>query len=723
MQVPCSVALCLVFGIFGLYAQTAIPVIPGNLVQNAGFELGLPAGGWSLSAAVAPEGIGGNSVFGVHTGRHSLRLVPNNTNKTFFDGGSYGFGQLLDSSNVRGVPLYFGGWVRSDGGAIPIIRVLVQLKTGETYYRQIRITTAPTQPTRVRDIMDVPDSDQISLLIFSCETEGTGGSAFFDDVFATTQLPTDWKAAFGDPDPGDALVATVAIQASQVVRQIPPEVFGQNMEYIYDGNGIWDSSQNQVNPDMQRLGSDLGVGILRFPGGFFSDAYHWTDGVGPVGLRPITLSQPGGNYSNNGFGTDEALAYAASIGSKLLITVNARTGTPQEAADWVRYVNNGTRRVDYWEVGNELYVDLTSLDPSATPVGPEDYANRFLAYAQAMRAVDPSIKIGAILDFKYSEATYRPYPDWTDKVLKIAGPQIDFVAVHNAFAPALGADAGWNVRTVYASMLAAPLLVKNSLADLSKKITSIMGRDGDRIQVAVTEWAPLFATDLSSRFLDHPKTLGAALYAASILKTIVEDPRTAIGDAFKLVDALELSWIGVRNGVLTPKAPYYAMQLFTQHFGPALVSNQTISPGYEARSIGWIDAVPFVPYLETVASKSADGTSLYIIGINKHFDRNIDAKISWQGFCAQPGGAAWNLDGNGIDANTGTQLFSGINGTSWAPQATDGQYGRFYSGGPGEIWVDQMDVQSSGSSLDFTFPAHSVTAIQLTGVSAACGAN
>ena len=88
------------------------------------------------------------------------------------------------------------------------------------------------------------------------------------------------------------------------------------------------------------------------------------------------------------------------------------------------------------------------------------------------------------------------------------------------------------------------------------------------------------------------------------MKVIVEDPRTTIATAFKLVDALELSWIGVRNGALTAKAPYYAMQLFTQHFGSIVVSSQTKSPGYEARSLGWVDAVAFVPYLETVSSVS-----------------------------------------------------------------------------------------------------------------------
>ena len=31
------------------------------------------------------------------------------------------------------------------------------------------------------------------------------------------------------------------------------------------------------------------------------------------------------------------------------------------------FVSHGNHRVDYWEVGNEAYVDLTQLDPAAKP--------------------------------------------------------------------------------------------------------------------------------------------------------------------------------------------------------------------------------------------------------------------------------------------------------------------------------------------------------------------
>jgi alpha-N-arabinofuranosidase len=173
-----------------------------------------------------------------------------------------------------------------------------------------------------------------------------------------------------------------------------------------------------------------------------------------------------------------------------MITVNVQTGTPEEAAAWVAYVNNGQRRVDYWEIGNELYVDPRVFDPTLTPYTPTTYGNRFLEYAQAMRAVDPTIKLGASMDYNYGRTTYHVFPDWTQTVLSIAGGQIDFVAVHNGFAPVLPYDADWNVRTVYGSMLGTSSLLDNNLQQLGGLIDTYAGQNAPNISIAATEWGP-----------------------------------------------------------------------------------------------------------------------------------------------------------------------------------------------------------------------------------------
>jgi hypothetical protein len=77
-------------------------------------------------------------------------------------------------------------------------------------------------------------------------------------------------------------------------------------------------------------------------------------------------------------------------GGEALICVNFGTGTPEEAAAWVRYANvvkkYGIRR---WHVGNE--VDGTWEDGG--PVDPAQYAVRFAEFARAMKAVDPTIEV------------------------------------------------------------------------------------------------------------------------------------------------------------------------------------------------------------------------------------------------------------------------------------------------------------------------------------------
>jgi alpha-L-arabinofuranosidase len=160
---------------------------------------------------------------------------------------------------------------------------------------------------------------------------------------------------------------------------------------------MWDSWQAQPVPSATQAVSLIRPGVLRFPGGTLSDYYHWRYGVGPVSTLTKPTSLLGGpEMSYHGFGTDEALKLAAMTGSRLLLTVNVGTGTAQEAADWVRYVNTPTRRVVDWELGNELYAYTFSTAAARITIPPDVYAQKVKEFAQAMRAVDPGIRIGAI---------------------------------------------------------------------------------------------------------------------------------------------------------------------------------------------------------------------------------------------------------------------------------------------------------------------------------------
>ncbi|NLB63432.1 MAG: hypothetical protein GX801_04915 [Fibrobacter sp.] len=88
---------------------------------------------------------------------------------------------------------------------------------------------------------------------------------------------------------------------------------------------------------------------------------------------------------------EKFMAWVQSVPQgQAVISVNVATGTPAEAANWVRYANKVRGfKIRDWQVGNENDGDWEEGGPlSAT-----QYARRYIAFAKAMKAVDPSIRV------------------------------------------------------------------------------------------------------------------------------------------------------------------------------------------------------------------------------------------------------------------------------------------------------------------------------------------
>ena len=117
---------------------------------------------------------------------------------------------------------------------------------------------------------------------------------------------------------------------------------------------------------------ELGVPVLRWPGGCFADEYHWRDGIGPREQRPRKVNTHwGGVVEDNAFGTHEFMDFAELIGAEAYVNGNVGTGTPREMAEWLEYMTaegdsslaqlrrkNGRDKpwkVKYFAVGNETW--------------------------------------------------------------------------------------------------------------------------------------------------------------------------------------------------------------------------------------------------------------------------------------------------------------------------------------------------------------------------------
>jgi alpha-N-arabinofuranosidase len=358
----------------------------------------------------------------------------------------------------------------------------------------------------------------------------------------------------------------------------------------------------------------------------------------------------------------------------------------------VRYIARKVP-IEYWEIGNELYIHDDSPAAKQSGLTPEAYADRASSFIDAIRAVDPQARISAITDENYAPWGNH---DWTKVVLNKVGDRIDSLSVHCGYAPVMFGDMGDSVRDVYRALLAAPVLVRGTLQRTDRQIAALPRKDADRIKIAVTEWGPLFQVLPTDRFVDHCKTLGSALYMASAFKAFLDVPRVEAASQFKLSDPLFIGMIGYRDGQPTPNPSYMLMKRLRRLARQKLVRCEVASPTYDSPSIGWVHAVKGVPLFECYVCRQ--GSRLTLVAINKSLDR--PARVSLHGFAGKC--RLWTLDGDSIDAHGDASPLSSP-GLKWAEQAKDGD-------GPKRLHVVDR-LATIGSVV--SFPAHSVSVVEM----------
>ena len=82
--------------------------------------------------------------------------------------------------------------------------------------------------------------------------------------------------------------------------------------------------------------------------------------------------------------------------------------------------------VTYWEVGNEVY-DKNEIGFASA----RRYAQDFVAFAQAMKSVDPHIKVGAVgLTSPRGRGDADPTDAWNPMVIKTTEDYLDFLIIH-----------------------------------------------------------------------------------------------------------------------------------------------------------------------------------------------------------------------------------------------------------------------------------------------------
>lgn len=228
--------------------------------------------------------------------------------------------------------------------------------------------------------------------------------------------------------------AVVTVRVDQVVRTAPRTWLGHNLEWVWQGQGLFHPDGSGAKPGVAELIAALNPGLLRYPGGSLANTFRWRRSIGALDARAAIT-----NFFENTpevplLGFDDFMRFCHEAKAHgAMITVNCTSwpdrpgdsGSAQEAAAWVAYANArlGDAAVDigkdyrgedwldsqhwarlraanghpepwdvrHWEIGNEVY------DPKqGARMTPGEYAERAMAFAQAMKAVDPRIAVGII---------------------------------------------------------------------------------------------------------------------------------------------------------------------------------------------------------------------------------------------------------------------------------------------------------------------------------------
>lgn len=109
-------------------------------------------------------------------------------------------------------------------------------------------------------------------------------------------------------------------------------------------------------------------------------------------------------------------------GAEALICVNYGTGTAEEAAAWVRYANVRKKMgIKLWQVGNEIDGNWEE----GGPVSAAQYARKYLAFAKAMKAVDPDIlvlgPVFSTMEFAITGSEGLNGSTWMEEFLRAVG--------------------------------------------------------------------------------------------------------------------------------------------------------------------------------------------------------------------------------------------------------------------------------------------------------------
>ncbi|MFL6450259.1 MAG: alpha-L-arabinofuranosidase C-terminal domain-containing protein [Bryobacteraceae bacterium] len=372
-----------------------------------------------------------------------------------------------------------------------------------------------------------------------------------------------------------------------------------------------------LDPDMVKMAKQMQTPLVRF-GGNFTSAYHWRDGIGPSDKRISTRNVAWGIPETNQFGTDEFLKFCELIDAQPQIALNLGTGTPEEAADWVQYVDQHsvTHGGLLWELGNELWGNWNTGYPALS-----ELSERTLQFSQAIRRVDPKARLIA------TGQDPDRYQVWNAKQLSTPPGTFDFLSTHFVVTTDRMAASDASLDAIALGNFALPIALERTLRDMQKQIDDA-GQPNTHI--AFTEWLFYCCSTKGDSAPDF-NNLGGAVAAGGMFNMLLRN--SDIVPVSDMTGIIEFAGIWKKRSQVYGAPSYYVFRMFSTAEPNRTLKVDNASPTYDVhRGVSRFPEIDRVPYLDAVAveNKKGDGISLFCVNRNLHEDSS--AEITLEGF-------------------------------------------------------------------------------------------
>ena len=408
----------------------------------------------------------------------------------------------------------------------------------------------------------------------------------------------------------------IKIQTDTPKVTISKYIYGHFAEHlghnIYGGFYVGDTNTriknvNGIRIDVVEALRKLKIPLLRWPGGCFADTYHWKDGIGPKDKRPsIVNTNWGGVTEDNSFGTHDFLNMCTLLGAEPYISGNVGSGTVQELADWVQYVNfnnkspmsdlrrqNGQEKpwsVKFWGIGNEAWGCGGNMRP-------EYYSDVYRKYTTFLNN-SPGTRL-----FKIASGASDNDYTWTETLMKnIPLHMINGLAIHHY------SVIDWNHKGSATDFTEEQYFITMKRAILMDTLvarhSAVMDKydPQKRVALVVDEWGGWYDVEKGTNpgFLYQQNTMRDAMIAGvtlNIFNNHAERVRIAnLAQTINVLQAVILT--NEAKIVLTPT--YHVMEMYNVHQDAKLLPLQISNTDYTFNHQS-------LPCISASASKDSSG--------------------------------------------------------------------------------------------------------------------